>query len=144
MPVPLFQVDAFTSRAVAGNPAAVCLLEQPAEPGWMQAVAAEMNLSETAFLCPQDGGFNLRWFTPTIEGELCGHATIASSHVLWESGRLPSDSQARFHTLSGLLTADCRDGWIELDFPSAPAREVSPPPGLLPALGVQAVYIGKT
>src|ERR1700730_14338777 len=110
MSIRIVQVDAFTSQPFAGNPAAVCILpETPAE-GWMRNVAREMNLSETAFLvprnAPQDDGYNLRWFTPSVEVDLCGHATVASAHVLWEDGHLPKGRQARFHTRSGLLTAD--------------------------------------
>jgi len=140
----LYQVDAFTDRPFAGNPAAVCFLPGPAEPQWMQDVAREMNLSETAFLHPEDGGYRLRWFTPAVEVELCGHATLASAHVLWESGRLAPGETARFQTLSGLLTAG-RDGdWIELDFPARTAEPVEPPPGLLEALGVEPVFVGKS
>jgi len=110
----------------------------------MQRVAAEMNLSETAFLHPQHDGFGLRWFTPTVEVELCGHATLASAHVLWESGRLAAGDQARFHTLSGVLTADRQGDWIELDFPAAPEQASAAPPALLKALGTEAVYAGQT
>ncbi|HYU34210.1 MAG TPA: PhzF family phenazine biosynthesis isomerase, partial [Thermoanaerobaculia bacterium] len=107
MSLDLYQVDAFTDRPFGGNPAAVCLLPAPREAEWMQSVAREMNLSETAFLhSVAEGGWRLRWFTPAIEVELCGHATLASAHVLWETGRLPSVEPARFHTLSGLLTAE--------------------------------------
>jgi PhzF family phenazine biosynthesis protein len=138
------QVDAFTSKPFAGNPAAVCVLERPAEPAWMLAVAREMNLAETAFLVPRPDGFDLRWFTPTVEIDLCGHATLASAHVLWESGRLPSRETARFHTRSGLLTAT-RDGdWIELDFPATPAEPVEAPAGLAEALGAELRYVGKS
>src|SRR5205085_12493229 len=98
MTIPLFQVDAFTDRPFAGNPAAVCLLSEDRPADWMQAVAAEMNLSETAFVRPIEGGFGLRWFTPTVEVDLCGHATLASAHVLWESGQLPAAWAARFHS----------------------------------------------
>ncbi|HKA94315.1 MAG TPA: PhzF family phenazine biosynthesis isomerase, partial [Acidimicrobiia bacterium] len=109
MGTPLFQVDAFASGPFTGNPAAVCLLERPADPAWMQAVAAEMNLSETAFVHPLDGDypgrFGLRWFTPTVEVELCGHATLASAHVLWDTRRLAPDTAVRFETRSGTLTA---------------------------------------
>ena len=110
-------VDAFTSVPFAGNPAAVCVIEQPRPEEWMRNVAREMNLSETAFLIPREGDFDLRWLTPAVEVELCGHATLGSAHVLWEDGHLPAGKQARFHTRSGLLTADRRGEWIELDFP---------------------------
>ncbi len=102
----IFQVDAFTPRPFAGNPAAVCVMASAADEAWMQDVAREMNLSETAFLYPEGGGYNLRWFTPSVEVDLCDHATLASAHVLWEAGHLPVDEQARFQTRSGLLTAD--------------------------------------
>jgi PhzF family phenazine biosynthesis protein len=141
----IFQVDAFTARPFAGNPAAVCLLEQPAGASWMQALAAEMNLSETAFLHPRpDGAFDLRWFTPVVEVDLCGHATLASAHVLWETGALAGDAVARFHTRSGVLSAVRQDDWIEMDFPATPAEPVAAPPDLLEALGVDAVAAGRT
>jgi PhzF family phenazine biosynthesis protein len=115
------QVDAFTDRRFSGNPAAVCILPEPAEARWMQDVAAEMNLSETAFAYRlDDGGFNLRWFTPNTEVDLCGHATLATSHVLWEEGFLDPGHAARFETRSGLLTARPGADGIELDFPSEP------------------------
>jgi PhzF family phenazine biosynthesis protein len=140
----IYQVDAFTSMPFRGNPAGVCILPSPADPAWMQSVAAEMNLAETAFLVPQADGFNLRWFTPAVEVKLCGHATLASAHILWQTGTLPSDQQARFHTLSGLLTADQgADGWITLNFPVTLEHPVEPPADLLPALGVTASYVGK-
>ncbi|HLG22372.1 MAG TPA: PhzF family phenazine biosynthesis isomerase, partial [Candidatus Manganitrophaceae bacterium] len=100
MNLPLFQIDAFADRPFTGNPAAVCLLPGPREEAWMQNVAREMNLSETAFLHPEGDGFRLRWFTPTIEVDLCGHATLASAHLLWEEGLLKPDQQARFYTRS--------------------------------------------
>ena len=110
----------------------------------MRDVAAEMNLSETAFLVPVDGGYQLRWFTPAVEVDLCGHATVASAHVLWEDGHLPEGRQARFHTRSGLLTADRRGEWIELDFPAKVAAEAEAPPTLLSALGVkEARFVGR-
>jgi len=140
----LYQVDAFTDRPFAGNPAAVCFLPGPAEPRWMQDVAREMNLSETAFLHPEDGGYRLRWFTPAVEVELCGHATLASAHVLWETGRLGAGETARFQTLSGLLTAERSGDWIELDFPARTAEPVEPPAGLLEALGAHPVFLGKS
>jgi PhzF family phenazine biosynthesis protein len=143
MNIPIFQVDAFTDRPFTGNPAAVCLLPEPRDDKWMQAVAAEMNLSETAFPLKQDNGFRLRWFTPKIEVDLCGHATLASAHVLWTEGRVALDDEINFHTNSGLLKACRRSDLIELDFPSQPASQVDPPPGLLEALGVSAKYVGK-
>lgn len=143
MSLPLIHVDAFAPTPFAGNPAAVCLLERPAEAGWMQAVAAEINLPETAFVVAQADGFGLRWFTPTIEVDLCGHATLASAHVLWEEGRLAPAMAARFHTRSGVLTAARCDDWIELDFPSEPARAEEAPAALLGALGVAAKWTGR-
>jgi PhzF family phenazine biosynthesis protein len=138
------QVDSFTSKPFSGNPAAVVVLETPGEDGWMQNVALEMNLAETAFLVRRrDGDFDLRWFTPAVEVDLCGHATLASAHVLWEDGHLDPGSQARFHTKSGLLTADRRNGAIVLDFPATPARETEPPEGLVRALGVSPRWIGR-
>ncbi|HEV7786879.1 MAG TPA: PhzF family phenazine biosynthesis protein, partial [Thermoanaerobaculia bacterium] len=144
MSLDLYQVDAFADRAFAGNPAAVCLLPEPRDAEWMQSVAREMNLSETAFLHPQDGGWSLRWFTPAIEVELCGHATLASAHVLWQSGRLPAGETARFHTLSGVLTAEQQGDWIELDFPARTAPEAEPPAGLVDLLGATPVFVGKS
>lgn len=139
MPRPIFTVDAFAERPFAGNPAAVCLLDAP----WMQNVAAEMNLPETAFLWPEGDAFRLRWFTPTTEVALCGHATLASAHILWETGRLAANLAARFHTRSGLLMAARRDDTIQLDFPANPLEPATPPEGLLAALGVTARYVGK-
>jgi len=137
------QVDAFTSEPFAGNPAAVCVLAAERDEAWMQHVATEMNLAETAFLVRRDDGFSLRWFTPEVEVALCGHATLASAHVLWEEGHLGPGEQARFHTKSGLLTAVRHGEWISLDFPARPGRPVAPPPELLRALAVDAVYVGK-
>lgn len=139
----IFQVDAFTDRPFAGNPAGVCVLPAWPDDAWMQAVALEMNLSETAFLVRQEDGFGLRWFTPKVEVSLCGHATLASAHLLWEAGYLPADEMARFHTRSGLLTARQAGGWIEMDFPADPETPVEAPPGLLQALGVEARYVGR-
>jgi PhzF family phenazine biosynthesis protein len=139
----IFQVDAFTDKPFAGNPAAVCILPEPRPAGWMQGVASEMNLSETAFLLRQEDGFGLRWFTPAAEVDLCGHATLASAHILWETGSLRPHEQARFHTRSGLLTAERRpENWIELDFPAQPEQSSAAPAHLLESLGVQASYIG--
>jgi PhzF family phenazine biosynthesis protein len=157
MGVPIVQVDAFTDRPYHGNPAAVCVLGAPADEAWMQDVAREMNLSETAYLWPERSsdagssigarpeadGFRLRWFTPSVEVDLCGHATVASAHVLWETGVLAPSATARFHTRSGLLTATRRGTWIELDFPAKPVEPTSAPPGLLEALGVIPRYVGR-
>ncbi|MEO5769988.1 MAG: PhzF family phenazine biosynthesis protein [Polyangia bacterium] len=144
-------VDAFAEQPFTGNPAAVCILNAPADEEWMRRVAREMNLSETAFLHPHgaggvDDGYRLRWFTPTVEIALCGHATLASAHVLWESARLPAGQQARFHTMSGLLTADRQqsDGMIVLDFPATPQQTCPVPAGLQEALGAPMKYVGKT
>ncbi|OCQ89495.1 isomerase [Nostoc sp. MBR 210] len=136
------QVDAFTDKPFAGNPAAVCVLPAPKDTGWMQQVAQEMNLSETAFLVKQDDGFNLRWFTPAVEVPLCGHATLASAHVLWSQGHLASDEVARFHTKSGLLIAKRQNEWIELNFPANHSQVTNAPLELGTALSVnyQAVY----
>jgi PhzF family phenazine biosynthesis protein len=130
------QVDAFTDTPFAGNPAAVCVLPAPQNDRWMQQVAQEMNLSETAFLIKQDDGFNLRWFTPAVEVPLCGHATLASAHVLWSEGYLSTYDVARFHTKSGLLIAKRQDEWIELDFPVNRSQAAIAPPQLSEALGV--------
>ena len=132
----LFQVDAFTDRPFSGNPAAICLLDCERNTDWLQAVAAEMNLSETAFLLEQGDDFSLRWFTPTTEVDLCGHATLAAAHVLWEQRLLAPNTTARFHTRSGLLRATRSNGVIELDFPATPAEPAPEPPGLLAALGL--------
>jgi PhzF family phenazine biosynthesis protein len=144
MEIPIAQVDAFTDTPFRGNPAGVCVLPAPRTAEWMQSVAAEMNVAETAFLEPHADGFGLRWFSPMVEIDLCGHATIASAHVLWESGRLPASTQARFHTRSGLLTADRRGAWIELDFPATPAAAAEAPPGMMAALGVTPKWVGRS
>ncbi len=140
------QVDAFTDRPFGGNPAAVCLLAAPAPEQWMRDIAREMNLSETAFLVRRRAdadGFDLRWFTPTVEVALCGHATLASAHVLWEEEHIGPDAQARFYTKSGLLTARRLDDWIELDFPAEPPAPVEPPGELSTALGVEPLWVGR-
>ncbi len=149
MSLPLYQVDAFTDTPYAGNPAAVCLLPAAREPAWMQAVAREMNLAETAFLVPRNAaapaeGYDLRWFTPAVEVDLCGHATLASAHVLWQAGLLPPERTARFFTKSGELTATRRGAWIELDFPATPDTPAPLPPGLEQALGAPAQYVGRS
>jgi PhzF family phenazine biosynthesis protein len=139
----IVQVDAFTNRPFAGNPAAVCVLSAPREESWMRDVAREMNLSETAFLVPNGDGFDLRWFTPAIEVALCGHATLASAHVLWQDGHLSAGRVARFHTKSGLLTAVQNGGFIEMDFPATESAPAEPPEQLAAALGLTPVYVGK-
>lgn len=144
MPISITQVDAFTDQPYRGNPAAVCILQEPREDAWMRHVAAEMNLSETAFLLREDGGFRLRWFTPAVEVDLCGHATLASAHVLWEQGHIVGGEPARFHTRSGLLTAVKSGGWIEMDFPATPPAPAPAPPGLAEALGVEPIYAGRS
>jgi len=144
MPHSIVQVDAFTSTLFAGNPAAVCLLEDAAGEEWMQRVAAEMNLSETAFLRRrQDGGYELRWFTPVCEVELCGHATLASAHVLWEDGHLATGEVARFYTMSGRLTAERRHGWIEMDFPAERAEHATAPSEVWKAVGAVPIWVGR-
>ncbi|MEW6684552.1 MAG: PhzF family phenazine biosynthesis protein [Nitrospirota bacterium] len=137
------QVNAFTDTPFTGNPAAVCVLPAPADETWMQTIAREMNLSETAFLYRHAEEYILRWFTPTVEVELCGHATLASAHVLWEEGHLAPHEPARFQTKSGLLTANRQGSWIELDFPSEREQPTTAPPGLATALGVAPRYVGK-
>jgi len=174
MAQPIYQVDGFTDKPFAGNPAGVCILPKKVSEEWMKAVAREMNLSETAFLLPQeDAGqanvadiasraadkasqagkesqpgkekqwFNLRWFTPVTEVDLCGHATLASAHILWETGRLLPDQQARFHTRSGMLTADRRGDWIEMNFPSKPEQPATIPIDFPSVLGAQPKYVGR-
>jgi PhzF family phenazine biosynthesis protein len=145
MALPLFTVDAFAARPFSGNPAAVCLLPSPRDPAWMQLVAREMNLSETAFVVPRPGGdFDLRWFTPAVEVDLCGHATLASAHVLWETARLDATSPARFHTRSGVLTATRRSELIMLDMPAHPAEEAPLPDGIEAALGAKPTWTGRS
>jgi PhzF family phenazine biosynthesis protein len=139
----IVQVDAFTDTPFRGNPAAVCVVHEPASDLWMQLVAREMNLAETAFLHRRSDGFDLRWFTPTVEVDLCGHATLASAHVLWEDGHLKPAEQARFHTRSGLLTADRQGAWIEMDFPAKREQPAPAPPGLAEALGAAPKYVGR-
>jgi len=143
MAVPIYIVDAFTDRAFGGNPAAVCLLDEPREAGWMHSVAAEMNLSETAFLVAEEEGWGLRWFTPKIEVDLCGHATLASAHVLWETKRLAENRAAVFSTRSGRLTCVRNSPWIEMDFPAEVAVAADDPPDLLKALNITGQVAGK-
>ncbi len=142
MPIAIYKVDAFTDRAFAGNPAAVCVLDGPAEEAWMQSVAAEMNVSETAFIHEDRGVYQLRWFTPTVEVDLCGHATLASAHILWEQGLLDEDRTAVFETRSGRLSATREKSRVQLDFPAEPAAVVTPPDEFLDALGAHALFVG--
>jgi PhzF family phenazine biosynthesis protein len=143
MNLKIVQVDAFTDRPFRGNPAAVCVLPAPREDAWMQAVAREMNLSETAFLLREGDHFRLRWFTPAVEVELCGHATLASAHVLWEEGHLAPGELARFETRSGALSAEREGRWITLDFPAIPEAEIEAPAGLAASLGAEPRYVGQ-
>ena len=145
--VPLVTIDVFTNQPFAGNPAAVCLLETTAPDAWMQNVATELNLSDTAFLVPGETGFSLRWFTPIGEVDLCGHATLASAHFLWESGYLSETEILRFNTRSGLLAAqlvrEASEVWIELDFPAEIVLPAETPGNLEAALHVHPLFIGK-
>ncbi len=143
----IYQVDAFTEKPFSGNPAGVCVLNEKLDEKIMQNIAREINLSETAFLVKSneeyDLRYDLRWFTPEGEIDLCGHATLASAHILWEKGFLKNDQEARFSTKSGLLTAIMNNGWIELNFPALPEEKTEPPAGLLESLGIEATYVGK-
>ncbi len=144
MGLPIVQIDAFTDQPYAGNPAAVCMLLEPRPDAWMQAVAREMNLSETAFLLPTGDGYALRWFTPVAEVDLCGHATLASAHALWEQGLLAADAPAHFHTRSGLLTCTRAGAWITMDFPATPPVPATPPPDLAATLGAAPLSIWRS
>jgi len=139
----IYHVDAFSERPFAGNPAGVCLLDGPKPDGWLRGVAREMNLSETAFLLEEGDGYSLRWFTPAVEVELCGHATLAAAHILWETGRLPGDGTAVFRTLSGELSARRNGGWIVMDFPAEEDMPADAPEMLVRALGGDPRYTGK-
>jgi len=138
------QVDAFAAKPFAGNPAAVCLLAEPRSASWMQMVAREMNLSETAFLTKRNGGYDLRWFTPLVEVDLCGHATLASAHVLWEQGDLSATDTAVFHTRSGQLTARKNGGWIEMNFPGTPPTVAPESESFEEALGLKVKFVGRS
>lgn len=141
---PFTQVDAFADQPFAGNPAGVCVLPAAREAAWMQLVAREMHLAATAFLVPRPDGYDLRWFTPACEVDLCGHATLASAHVLWDEGRLSDHAPARFHTRSGVLTAERSDGLIWLDLPATPAAAAPAPVELERGLGVPLRFVGQT
>ncbi len=145
MAIPIYQVDAFTDEAFKGNPAGVCLLTKPADPDWMQHVARDMNNSETAFALPRKkDGFDLRWFTPTTEVKLCGHATLATAHILWEQKVLKADEEAHFHTLSGLLTAKRAGAWIEMNFPARHLHPEAPDWGhqVQEIIGISPTFVG--
>ncbi|MBP1907940.1 PhzF family phenazine biosynthesis protein [Methanolobus bombayensis] len=130
-----------TDKPFIGNPAGVCILNKPADEKWMQNVAKEMAVSETAFLYPENDGYKLRWFAPDAEVDMCGHATIASSHILWEKGFEEKEETVKFFTKSGLLTATLKGDWIELDFPELPVKETEASNGLLEALDVKKQLI---
>ena len=143
MSQPYVTIDAFTDQPFRGNPAAVCVLEQPRDDVWLQGVAREMNCAETAFLTRRPDGFGLRWFTPETEVPLCGHATLASAHALWEAAVVPPTAAIDFHTQSGVLSAR-RDGdWIRLSFPPAPVATITPTAAELDALGVAPVAVAR-
>jgi PhzF family phenazine biosynthesis protein len=142
-PLRYFVVDAFTSRPFAGNPAAVVPLSAWREHAWLQNVAMEMNLSETAFLVPNSLGFDLRWFTPKVEVDLCGHATLASAIVLSHLGKLPDGAEVNFSTPSGVLKAFHSGTHFQLDFPLKPEEKTAPPVGLIEALHIQPIYVGR-
>ncbi len=145
MAINIFSVDAFAHEPFTGNPAAVCLLDAPRGADWMQRIAAEMNLSETAFVHPGADCFELRWFTPAVEVALCGHATLATAHVLWSEGVVPLRENLTFKTQSGQLTATpAGDGHIQLDFPATAPTTGPPPAGLVEALGVECVASGRS
>jgi PhzF family phenazine biosynthesis protein len=144
MPVPLYIVDAFADAPFSGNPAAVCILDTARDADWMQQVACEMNMAETAFVLPQGDTWSLRWFTPVVEVDLCGHATLAAAHILWETGMLAVQHTASFSTRSGLLTAVRTEMDIELDFPATPPEPVVEPEELRTALGCKPLYCGKS
>lgn len=143
MSVRIVQVDAFTSTPFQGNPAAVCVLSSAPDDQWMRDVAREMNLSETAFLHPENGGYRLRWLTPAVEVDLCGHATLASAHVLWEDGFIAPDVEASFHTRSGPLICRKQGRWIEMDFPVKVAEAGNAPGQLSEAVGAKLLFTGR-
>lgn len=145
MPIPIYIVDAFSDRPFAGNPAGVCLLDGPAEADWMQQVAAEMRHAETAFLYKEDDGWGLRWFTPTTEVDLCGHATLASAHVLFETGELGEDEIATFYTASGPLHVRSEaNGRLAMDFPATPPESATLPEPFVAVFGFTPVWEGRS
>jgi PhzF family phenazine biosynthesis protein len=144
MNILIHQVDSFTESPFRGNPAGVCVLDRARDESWMQNVAAEMNLAETAFLHQEEGGYRLRWFTPSAEVDLCGHGTLASAHILWETRTVPDQDPIRFDTASGILSVRRSGRWIEMEFPATPAKPVSGPEDLEEALGASPVYVGES
>ena len=143
MKIKVFTVDAFTDKLFSGNPAGVCLVDEELSENTMIGISSEMNLSETAFVKKTEDGLNLRWFTPKVEVQLCGHATLASAHILWQEGVLAPDEGAKFHTLSGLLTVINDNGEYEMDFPAYNVRDVSPNEKLISALGVKPLAFAE-
>ena len=137
-------IDSFTHRAFRGNPAAVCITGSEPDPGWMQQVAAEMRHSETAFLSGAGDEWNLRWFTPVSEVDLCGHATLAAAFVLYNTGRVGAGTRITFHTRSGDLSAWKEGTGIALDFPAVPVTRSELPEGIEPALGARVIFSGRT
>lgn len=145
MNIPIYTADAFTDKPFSGNPAGICVLTTPLDEKMMQKIAFEMNLAETAFLSKTDNGsYSLRWFTPAVEVDLCGHATLASSHILWETEKEMKADTLRFNTRSGLLKANYKNGQIELDFPVIESKQIEIQNGLVKALGVKPVSLFKT
>jgi PhzF family phenazine biosynthesis protein len=143
MNIRYFQVDTFTNKRFTGNPAGVCLLGEPISDELMQKIAAQTNLSETAFLLGGVDHFLLRWFTPTIEIALCGHATLATAQILWESGILAPATSAQFQTKSGLIRVDKKDDWLAMTFPVFTCKSASIPPELIDVLKINPVYSGE-
>jgi predicted PhzF superfamily epimerase YddE/YHI9 len=140
----IFQIDAFTDHAFGGNPAAVCLPAQPCEAEWMHALARELNQSSTTFVEQRPDGFSIRWFTRREELVINGTGTLCAAHVLWETGRLPQEQEARLESRSGLLTARWDNGWIDIDFPAGSVTTVDPPAGLVEGLGATPTLVVRS
>ena len=143
-PLHYFVVDAFTARPFAGNPAAIVFLDDWPDDTWLQNVAMEMNLAETAYLVPSATGYHLRWFTPKVEVDLCGHATLASAVALARLNKLADGGSVAFSTRSGILTVARQGARYQLDFPIKPAVAAAPPPALIESLGAAPKYVGKS
>jgi len=145
MKLPIYTVDAFTDKPFSGNPAAVCILQEMIPESLMQKIAFEMNLSETAFVLKQDDEYSLRWFTPKAEVDLCGHATLASAHIMWQKGITDLDKPINFHTRSGLLSAEYYKGEIGLNFPAIDQKQIDYPKELVDSIGgAMPRYVGMT